>query len=94
MRNYMRTRGGQMLREWLRGERRSEAWLAHEMAIGTCQATINKWITGVTPEPSLRAAQAIERITGIDAAEWLLPIEQPSGPSLPQSNDEPTHKAC
>jgi plasmid maintenance system antidote protein VapI len=65
-------RGGTLLRDWLRDERRTQEWLGAE--IGTHQTNVSAWIRG-RPIP-LDMAVAIERLTGIDPKEWLSDAEQ------------------
>lgn len=74
------------LRDWLRSERRSQAWLATEIG-GVHQTSVSSWIRG-TPMP-LSAALRIHRVTGIPI-EDLEPedtSDRGSGATIPQSDE-------
>ena len=60
------TRGGVLLRRWLREERRSQEWVAGQ--IGTHQTNVSAWTRG-RPIP-LDKAIAIRDLTGIAVEAW------------------------
>ncbi len=54
------------LQDWLKNERRSQAWLAQEVG-GIHQTTVSLWLHG--GRMPLEAAIRISRITGIDVED-------------------------
>lgn len=80
------TRGGVLLREWLREERRTQGWVGEQ--IRTHQTNVSRWILGC--QPPLDMALAIQELTGIDPKEWLLPAEE----SSPTLADDADHRAA
>lgn len=74
-------RGGARLRDWLRGERRTQEWLALE--IGTHQTNVSAWIRG-RPLP-IRMARKIRDVTNIPIEDWDQDAE--SGVDLEGSNE-------
>lgn len=63
-----------LLRDWIREERRTQEWLGEQ--IGTHQTNVSRWILGRTPP--LEMALAVQKVTGIDPADWLVPVEESS----------------
>lgn len=71
------TRGGLLLRVWLKDERRSQQWLAEQ--IGTDQTSVSAWMVGLREVP-LRFAVAIHKLTKkkIPVAAWTIPADSDS----------------
>lgn len=62
-----RTRGSELLEEWLKARDLSHSWLAR--VLGISQPSVSAWFAGSSrPEPDLR--DAIRVLTGIDADLW------------------------
>lgn len=59
---------GEKLREWLKSNDKTQAWLAQET--DASQASVSEWVSG-RRIPGLPAAVRIERLAGIPVAEWL-----------------------
>jgi transcriptional regulator with XRE-family HTH domain len=77
------TQGGVRLRGWLRDERRTQEWLGEQ--IGTHQTNVSRWLLGKVTPP-LEMALAIEKITGITPADWVVASDE-SGPSIDAEED-------
>lgn len=63
------TRGAELLRDWLRAERRSQEWLGEQ--IETHQTNVSAWLRGRSMP--LDMAIAIRRVTGIEVETWVQP---------------------
>ena len=71
-------RGGQALQQWLRDERRSQAWLADQLrheGEQLHQTTVSTWIGGKVP--AIAFAVRLETITGIPVRWWTEPAVMP-----------------
>lgn len=66
------TKGGELLRAWLKEERRTQEWLAEQL--GTHQTTVSGWLLG--REISLKFAVAIHKLTKIPVSTWTLPADE------------------
>lgn len=78
-------RGGVLLREWLKEDRRSQEWLASQ--IGTRQTSVSAWIHGRSIPVGM--AIKIRTITGIPLEEWAVDAEE-SGAVLPAEHKKAT----
>lgn len=76
-------RGGVRLHDWLKDERRTQAWLG--MEIGTHQTNVSAWIRG-RPIP-VEMAVKIERLTGIEVEDWTVEADE-TGPALPSTGTD------
>jgi plasmid maintenance system antidote protein VapI len=63
------TRGAELLREWLKRERRTQEWLGEQ--IGTHQTNISAWLRGRAMP--LDMAVALRNATSIEVETWLQP---------------------
>lgn len=73
----MRTKGGELLRTWLKEQRRSQVWFS--IAIGEHQPSLSAWLNG--REMPLRVAIKIRNATGIDVDAWTIEADGPEGAS-------------
>ncbi len=76
-------RGGVRLEEWIKEDRRTQAWVAEQ--IGTHQTNVSAWIRG-RPIP-LRMAVKIQKLTGIEVEDWTIEADE-TGPRLPSTGTD------
>jgi plasmid maintenance system antidote protein VapI len=75
--------GGVRLHDWLKEERRTQAWLGEQ--IDTHQTNVSAWMNK-RPIP-LEMAVKIEKLTGIPVEDWTIEADE-TGPQLPSTGTD------
>jgi hypothetical protein len=88
------TRGGRKLKEWLKDRGKNQQWFAEELSRErgerVYQSSVSAWARGASLIP-LWGGLAIQKLTGIPAADWTIP-EDDSGPSLAKRTNGSRHR--
>lgn len=83
------TRGGRKLKEWLKDRGRNQEWFAEQLTAErgerVYQSSVSAWARGASLIP-LWGGLAIQKLTGIPAADWMLPEEHDSRPAMKRAN--------
>lgn len=88
------TRGGRKLKEWLEDRDRNQQWFAEQLTEErgerVYQSSVSAWMRGASLMP-LWGGLAVQKLTGIPAADWTIADEE-SSPSLAKRSNGARHR--